>query len=76
MGCELGPVIHLEEGSSSRRSSGFTGDDDWSGDSDRFSGGGIVLAAAGDLAEDNEEITLENPTRTIWVKCRVRFHVQ
>ncbi|MHC4876500.1 MAG: SIMPL domain-containing protein [Planctomycetota bacterium] len=76
MECQLGSVIHVEEGRSSRRSSGFSGDDDWWGDSDRFSGGGVVLAAAGGAAEDEEEITLENPTRTIWVKCRVRFHVQ
>lgn len=75
MGCKLGPVIHIEEGRSSRRSSGFTGDEDWWGDSGRFSSGVTYSPVLGS-AEDDEEITLENPTRTIWVKCRVRFQIQ
>jgi uncharacterized protein YggE len=76
MGVTLGKVIHVEEGRSSHRASGFGDDDDWMGDSDRFSGGGIRLAAgAGGGAEDEEEVSLAHPTRTIWVKCRVRFSV-
>ena len=75
MGCELGPVIQVEEGRSARRSSGFSGDEDWWGDSDRFAGGGLAVAVGGDAGAGEEAAALENPTRTIWVRCRVRFQI-
>ena len=76
MGCDLGPVIYFEEGRSSRRSSGFSGDADWWGDSDRFSGGAVMVAAAREATTDDDDgITLQSPTRSIWVKCLVRFQI-
>jgi uncharacterized protein YggE len=75
MNCKLGQVIHLEEGGSAKRNSGFIGDEDWYGDSSRFgaAGGGAVMLAAGAAAESEPE--LQRPTRSIFVKCRVRFQV-
>lgn len=77
MGCTLGEPIHVEEGGWVKRNSGFSGDEDWGGDSSRFAwGGGIVLggaAAAGGAAADAPEQELQRPSRTIFVKCRVRF---
>jgi uncharacterized protein YggE len=74
MSGRLGRVIHAEEGGWAKRSSGFSGDEDWGGDSSRFAmGGGFVLAAAGAAAESEPE--LQKPTRMIFVKCRVRFEL-
>jgi uncharacterized protein YggE len=73
----LGGVIHAEEGGWSKRASGFSGDEDWWGDSGRFgpaAGGGLFLSAAAPTAGE-PEITPENPSRTIFVKCRVRFEI-
>lgn len=76
MGVILGDVLRVEEGRTARRRSGFSGDDDWYGDGDRFGGygGAVVLAAGGGSAEDND-FTPADPTRDIWVKCRVRFSI-
>ena len=76
MNCLLGEPIHVEEGGWTKRSSGFSGDEDWGGDSSRFAWGGIVMAAAGGAAapaDHTPEQELQRPSRTIFVKCRVRF---
>ncbi len=72
---KLGKVIHCEEGAWAKRNSGFSGDEDWGGDYSRFAmGGGIIMAGpAGAAAEPEAE--LQKPTRTIFVKCRVRFEL-
>ncbi len=76
MGKQLGRVLHVEEGRWAKRASGFSGDEDWWGDSDRFGpAGGGVLAAGGAAAPGEPEINLENPTQTIFVRCRVRFEL-
>lgn len=77
MGVRLGEVLRVEEGRTAHRRSGFSGDEDWYGDGDRFgdAGGAIVLAAGG-CAEELDEFTPSNPTRDIWVKCRVRFSIK
>ena len=77
MGANLGNVLLLEEGRAARRRSGFSGDDDWYGDGDRFGGygGAVVLAAGGGAAGDDDDFSPADPTRDIWVKCRVRFSV-
>ncbi|MEZ6133821.1 MAG: SIMPL domain-containing protein [Pirellulaceae bacterium] len=77
MGVKLGDVLHVEEGRTARRRSGFSGDDDWYGDGDRFGGygGAVVLAAGGGAAGDDDDFSPADPTRDIWVKCRVRFSV-
>lgn len=75
-GVELGPVVHIEEGRSARRASGFLGDEDWGGDSDRFglTTGGVVMAASGGL-DDQSEFNLQTATRSVFVRCRVRFEI-
>jgi uncharacterized protein YggE len=72
IGCDLGPVSSVEESGWAKRSSGFSGDEDWWGDSSRFpmGAGGVMLAGA---AAAEPELELPKPTRTIFVKCRVRF---
>lgn len=74
MNFNLGPAIHLEEGGWAKRNSGFSGDEDWFGDDSRFgAAGGAIMLAAGAAAEPEPE--LQRPTRSIFVKCRVRFQV-
>jgi len=77
MCCRLGQVISAEEGGWAKRSSGFSGDEDWGGDSSRFGMGGSVILAAGPVAAGSEaqepDIELQKPSRTVFVKCRVRF---
>lgn len=73
MNGRLGQVLSVEEGKQAKRNSGFTGDEDWTGDDSRFAmGGGVLLAAA---ANEPEPI-LQRPTRTIYVNCRVRFALE
>ncbi len=76
MQCKLGQPLHVEEGGSAKRNSGFSGDEDWGGDSSRFgmAGGYAVAAAAAGPGEPAPE--LQRPTRTIYVKCRVRFALE
>jgi uncharacterized protein YggE len=75
MNGRLGQVLSVEEGKQAKRNSGFTGDEDWNGDDSRFAmGGGVLLAAAGAASEP--EPTLQRPTRTIYVNCRVRFALE
>ena len=68
MGVTLGSVIRIEDGPRTERSSGFAGDSDWCGDSGRFIGaaGGLDFTVS-ELTEP-EEIPLEAPTRTIWIR--------
>jgi uncharacterized protein YggE len=74
MNCTLGEPLHDEEGGMVKRNSGFSGDEDWSGDSSRFGyGGAVVMMAAGAAAEPPPE--LQRPARTIFVRCRVRFAI-
>lgn len=76
MNCKLGNPIYVEEGGSAKRNSGFSGDEDWWGDDSRFPyGGGIVMAAAGGAAAAEPAPEPQRPTRTIFVKCRVRFSI-
>lgn len=73
MNCALGKPIHVEEGGWTKRNSGFSGDEDWGGDYSRFAlGGSVVLGAA---AEEGSEPELLRPTRTIFIKCRIRFAI-
>lgn len=73
MGRQLGQVISAEEGGWARRGSGFSGDEDWGGDYSRFALGGFAVPAAGVAAAPEPDVELQKPTRTIFVKCRVRF---
>lgn len=77
MQCQLGKPINFEEGAWAKRGSGFAGDEDWAGDSGRFAMGGgfAVLAASGGAAAEDEP-ELQRPTRSIFVKCRVRFSLK
>ena len=77
MNCTLGDPIHVEEGGWSKRNSGFSGDEDWWGDSGRFAAAAGVLMEAGGSAPRSPEpaVELQRPSRTIFVKCRVRFGV-
>lgn len=78
MNCILGEPIHVEEGGWSKRNSGFSGDEDWGGDSSRYGWGGIVLAApaaAGGTSGGSPPPELQRPSRMIFVKCRVRFAI-
>lgn len=77
MGVNLAEVIRVEEGRISRRRSGFSGDNDWYGDDDRFGGygGAVMLAASDSTGGEDSEYTPADPTRDIWVKCRVRFSI-
>jgi uncharacterized protein YggE len=76
MDATLGKVVHVEEGQWSKRASGFSGDADWWGDSGRFgpAAGGVAIAGAPG-EDESQPIGLQNPTRTIYVKCRVRFEL-
>lgn len=77
MGCDIGDVLRIEEGPTARRRSGFRGDEDWNGDGDRFGGDGFVtMAAAGGCVGEKDEPTLGDPTRDLWVRCRVRFAIR
>jgi uncharacterized protein YggE len=75
MNCELGRPIQFEESGWARRNSGFSGDEDWGGDYSRFASGGGFMWAAGGAAAAEPEPDLQRPTRTIFVKCRVRFAI-
>ena len=76
MGCDLGQPIQFEEGGWSKRNSGFSGDEDWWGDNSRFgAGSGVVMVAGASAATDGPEPELQRPTRTIFVKCRIRFAI-
>ena len=73
-GATLGPVLQVIEAPSAWRGSGFGDDNDWGGDSSRFAGGGggaVLMAGIGEAGEQPEP--LATPSRTIWVRCRVRF---
>ncbi len=73
MGYALGQPIRFEEGGWATRNSGFSGDEDWGGDYSRFAmGGGIIMGTA---AAAEPEPDLLRPTRTIYIKCRVRFAI-
>jgi uncharacterized protein YggE len=76
MHCRLGKPIYVEEGSWAKRNSGFSGDSDWGGDDARFAWGGGMLMAAGAGALAEAEPELQRPTRTIFIKCRVRFGLE
>lgn len=76
MHCTLGKPLHVEEGGWSKRNSSFSGDQDWGGDSSRFGYGGGLMLAAGGGAAASPEVNLQRPTRSIFVKCRVRFALQ
>lgn len=74
MDCTLGQPLEAEEGGWSKRNSGFSGDEDWWGDKSRFPmAGGVMLAGA--AAPSEPAPSLQRPTRTIFVKCRVRFAI-
>lgn len=73
MNCKLGKPVYIEEGGWARRSSGFSGDEDWSGDYSRFLVGGNL--AEGD-ATAKAEPELQRPMRNIFIKCRVRFGIE
>ena len=76
MNCRLGVPLQVEECTHAKRNSGFSGDEDWGGDYSRFAmGGGVVLAAAAGAASQPDP-DLQHPTRTIFVKCRVRFAIE
>jgi uncharacterized protein YggE len=76
MDCHLGQPIHIEEGGWSKRNSGFSGDYDWGGDDDRFGHSPVMMMGGGSTFEDSEPMPeLQRPTRTIFVKCRVRFAI-
>lgn len=75
MNGRLGQVLSVEEGKQAKRNSGFTGDEDWTGDDSRFAmAGGVMLAAAGAASEP--EPILQRPTRMMYVTCRVRFALE
>lgn len=74
MGRKLCGVICLSEGGQAIRHSGFAGDEDWWGDSSRFSSGGMILMAGGAASDTTTE--LPKPTRTIFLRCRVRFAIE
>ena len=75
-GVDLDEVIQIEEGRSARRASGFSGDEDWWGDSDRFGpAAGVAMDAAASADEFGSEVGTHSPTRSIFVKCRVRFAI-
>ncbi len=78
MGVRLGDVLSVEEGRTARRRSGFNGDDDWYGDGDRFGGHGnaVVLAAGTGAGDEDDEFSPADPTREIWIICRVRFSIK
>jgi uncharacterized protein YggE len=69
-GATLGDVLQVIEAPSSERGSGFGDDNDWWGDSGRFRGAAAGLVM-GEVMEGPEP--LATPSRTIWVRCRVRF---
>ncbi|MCA9094284.1 MAG: SIMPL domain-containing protein [Planctomycetaceae bacterium] len=76
MNCILGTPLQVEEGTHAKRNSGFSGDEDWGGDFSRYAmGGGAFLGAPGAAAIEPEP-ELQRPTRTIFVKCRVRFELK
>ena len=76
LGRKLGNVLHVVEGRPSHRRSGFTGDEDWYGDEERFRrAGSSELYASIDCAVEDPGYNPANPTRDIWVKCRVRFEL-
>jgi uncharacterized protein YggE len=67
----LGAVLRVEEGSPVQRHSGFAGDQDWWGDSERFGAGrGYLMESVGEDAPP-----LPTPSRTVWVRCRARFEL-
>lgn len=70
MNGRLGQPIQVTEVGMSRRNSGCLGDPDWSGDASRFDASHGVVLMAGESASQPEPAT---PTRTVFVKCRVRF---
>jgi uncharacterized protein YggE len=76
MGYRLGQPLYVEEGGTAKRNSGFSGDEDWGGDSSRFGPARVdlIMAAAGAAAEP--QVDPQPPTRTIYVKCRVRFAIE
>ncbi|WP_428305046.1 SIMPL domain-containing protein [Lacipirellula sp.] len=77
MGVILGDVLRVEEGPWSQRRSGFGGDYDWNGDGGRF---GVIMGApaavAGSASVGGDEFSPANPSRDIWVKCKVRFGIR
>lgn len=75
MNVELGRPIQTEEGGWAKRSSGVAGDADWGGDRSRFALGGAAAVGAPGAGDAEPERELFPPTRTIFVRCRVRFGI-
>lgn len=76
MNCRLGSPLQVEEGGLAKRNSGFSGDEDWWGDNSRFGAPGSVMLAAPNDMPSEPAPDLQRPTRTIFVKCRVRFAIE
>jgi len=72
-GATLGPVLQVIEAPPAARGSGFGADDDWAGDGSRFAGAGGSAYVMASIGEGGEPEPLATPSRTIWVRCRVRF---
>jgi uncharacterized protein YggE len=73
---KLGKVLFVEEAGRAKRNSGFSGDEDWFGDSSRFEGRGLhafSIDALEAVPRPSEQLAM--PTRTIFVQCRVRFEL-
>ena len=64
-GSKLGKVLQILELTPARRRSGAMGDEDYRGDADRLLCSIFSHAA--------EPIEIDSPTRTVWLRCRVRF---
>ena len=67
-GGQLGPALSIEEGGAALRGSGFIGDADWWGDAERHIPAFLQKG-------EGEEPGLQNPARTIWLRCRVKFEI-
>lgn len=76
MNCRLGSPLQVEEGGLAKRNSGFSRDEDWWGDNSRFGMGGSIMLAAPNDGPSEPAPDLQRPTRTIFVKCRVRFAIE
>jgi len=78
MEAQIGKVLRVQEQAWARQRSGFTGDDDRTGDSDRFAATvarkGYHLADSTDAAIASELLAMR-ATRTIFVQCTARFEL-
>jgi hypothetical protein len=68
-GRRLGKALKIKEEGMAERSSGHLGDEDWAGDSTRFA----LRRFRAKIAPAEPE--LQEATRTIWLRCRVRFEL-